>query len=188
MSKLGMFLTRMSKQVDAVRFLDEVDIKMASESRTELNKALTRISLQVEQELVLRMSYRDILLINSIVNKAISLFSGTNSNNDDSRQSAFDDATASAVSRRDIIPRTSAALSRGSSKTALHAKVVMTTEEVCYAQSYFVAYISLTMLQLEASIEGFRLVLIGDVHELPMLHLNAKQFNIVASDWSSQVR
>jgi hypothetical protein len=31
-------------------------------------------------------------------------------------------------------------------------------------------------------------VLIGDVHEQPMLHLKIKPFNITARDWSGDVR
>lgn len=120
----------MGKQYDAVRFMDEVDIKMASESRSELNKQLMSVNVQVEQELVLRMSYRDILLISSIANKAVSLFSSSGTDHDASRQAAFDSATTTAVSKRDIGQKTSAGLSKGLSKAALRAKVVMTTEEV----------------------------------------------------------
>ena len=31
-------------------------------------------------------------------------------------------------------------------------------------------------------------MLIGDVHEQPMLHLNIKPFNITVRDWSGDVR
>lgn len=123
-----MSLTRMSKQVDDVRFLDDVDIKIASESRSEMNKPLTNISVQVEQELVVRSSYRDILLITTIANNAISLFSSSEEGGN-SRQAAFDRATDKAISNRGI-GRSSAAPSKSSSKSALHAKVIMATEEV----------------------------------------------------------
>lgn len=45
----------------------------------------------------------------------------------------------------------------------------------------------LTETQLKASFDGFRLVLIGDLHEQPMLHLKIKSFIIGAQDWSGQV-
>lgn len=34
--------------------------------------------------------------------------------------------------------------------------------------------------------QGIRLVLIADLHEAPILHLNAKAFTASASDWSTQ--
>jgi len=43
------------------------------------------------------------------------------------------------------------------------------------------------MDQLKATFEGLRVVLIGDVHEQPMLHLKIKPFNINVRDWSGDV-
>ena len=42
-------------------------------------------------------------------------------------------------------------------------------------------------MQLKASFDGFRLVLIGDMHEQPMLHLKVKPFIVGAKDWSGEV-
>lgn len=44
------------------------------------------------------------------------------------------------------------------------------------------------MDQLKATFEGLRVVLIGDVHEQPMLHLKIKPFNVNIRDWSGDVR
>ncbi|KAJ4486135.1 vacuolar protein sorting-associated protein 13 [Lentinula aciculospora] len=41
--------------------------------------------------------------------------------------------------------------------------------------------------QLKGSLDGFRLVLIGDLHEQPMLHLKVKPFIIGAKDWSGEL-
>lgn len=41
---------------------------------------------------------------------------------------------------------------------------------------------------MKGIIEGFRLILIGDLHEQPMLQLNVKPFILMAKDWSSEVR
>jgi len=41
--------------------------------------------------------------------------------------------------------------------------------------------------QLKGSFDGFRFVLIGDMHEQPMLHLRVKPFIIGAKDWSGEV-
>ncbi|KAF8898743.1 hypothetical protein BD779DRAFT_1795358 [Infundibulicybe gibba] len=41
--------------------------------------------------------------------------------------------------------------------------------------------------QLKGSFDGFRFVLIGDLHEQPMLHLQVKPFIIGAKDWSGDL-
>ena len=41
--------------------------------------------------------------------------------------------------------------------------------------------------QFKGSFEGFRLVLIGDLHEQPLLHLRVKPFILGAKDWSGDV-
>lgn len=40
---------------------------------------------------------------------------------------------------------------------------------------------------MKGTIDGFRLILIGDLHEQPMLQFNVKPFILVAKDWSSGV-
>jgi vacuolar protein sorting-associated protein 13A/C len=42
--------------------------------------------------------------------------------------------------------------------------------------------------QLKASLDGFRLILIGDLHEQPLLHLVIKSFVLNLNDWSGEVR
>lgn len=140
-ARLGMSLSRMGKRVESVRFLDDVDIKVASESHSELSRQISNFTVLVEQEFVFKTSYRDILLITSIVNRAISLFSNSDGANVvETKQAAFDNATSAVVSKK--TNKTSSmseasrstsrqALSRsGRSKSSMKAKVIMTTEEV----------------------------------------------------------
>lgn len=47
---------------------------------------------------------------------------------------------------------------------------------------------SSSSLQLKATFEGFQLVLIGDLHELPLLHLYTRPFKATVQDWSGDVR
>lgn len=44
------------------------------------------------------------------------------------------------------------------------------------------------IFQFTGSFDGFRLVLIGDMHEQPMLHLRVKPFNVNVRDWTGEVR
>jgi hypothetical protein len=41
--------------------------------------------------------------------------------------------------------------------------------------------------KLTASLDGFRLVLISDIHEQPALHMRVKPFKVNAKDWSGEV-
>ena len=135
-----MSLARMGKRVESVRFLDDVDIKMASESHSELNRQVSNFTVLVEQEFVFKTSYRDVLLITSIVNRAISLFSNSGEANVvETKQAAFDNATSAVVSKTNRPSRVSEdsrsqsrqVLSRsGRSKSSMKPKVIMTTEEV----------------------------------------------------------
>lgn len=42
--------------------------------------------------------------------------------------------------------------------------------------------------QLKATIDGFQLILIGDLHELPLLHLHTKPFTAEVHDWSGDLK
>ena len=125
----------MNKPEDAIRFLDDLDIKLASESRSEWNRQFTGINIVVEHEIVFRTSYRDILLIQTIVNKAMTFLTGYNNlDSKAAKQDAFDNA-ANAFASRGITdgPRSFQSATRQSgtrSKSNLRAEVIMTTEEV----------------------------------------------------------
>lgn len=131
----------MGKRVESVRFLDDVDIKVASESHSELNRQVSNFTVLVEQEFVFKTSYRDILLITSIVNRAISLFSSPDGEDvAETKQAAFDNATSAVASKNTDKPSSLSEASRstshqalsrsGRSKASLKPKVIMTTEEV----------------------------------------------------------
>lgn len=45
----------------------------------------------------------------------------------------------------------------------------------------------IAVAQMKTTIDGFRLILIGDLHEQPMLQLDVKPFTLMAKDWSSGV-
>jgi vacuolar protein sorting-associated protein 13A/C len=45
----------------------------------------------------------------------------------------------------------------------------------------------LTIQQLKAHVNGFQLVLIGDLQEIPFVHLSTDEFQIAVNDWSGDV-
>ena len=75
-SKLGMSLLRMGKPSESVRFLDELDATLTMDSRPTTAQQMTNLEIACKP-IVFRASHRDINLISSIVNKAISLYNAS---------------------------------------------------------------------------------------------------------------
>ncbi|KAK7064233.1 hypothetical protein R3P38DRAFT_3417731, partial [Favolaschia claudopus] len=157
-NRLGMSLIRMGKPAESVRFLDEVDMTFSLDSRSASGQQMTSIEISAKP-IVFRASYRDINLIMSIVNKAMELLADTQEQNVADVQPATLRATSTQISKI-----TSSQQPVGS------ARVLMSRE------------------MLKGSFDGFRLVLIGDMHEQPMIHLKVKPFIIGAKDWSGELQ
>lgn len=43
------------------------------------------------------------------------------------------------------------------------------------------------MIQLKARVNGFQFVLVGDLQELPFVHMSTNEFEIAVNDWSGDV-
>ncbi|KAF7347835.1 hypothetical protein MVEN_01541000 [Mycena venus] len=158
-NRLGMSLIRMGKPAESVRFLDDVDLTFSLDSRSSSGQQMTSIEIS-SKPIVFRASYRDINMIMTIVNKAIELSADTQ------EQSSPD-----AVRPPSVRPSQTQMTKLSASKQPVgKARVVMSRE------------------LLKGSFDGFRLVLIGDMHEQPMLHLKVKPFIIGAKDWSGELQ
>ncbi|CAL1695807.1 unnamed protein product [Somion occarium] len=166
--RLGMSLTRIGKTSESVRFLDDVDLTCSLDSRSSTSQQMTSIEVSI-RPVVFRASYRDINLISTIANKAIDLYTK-------SIQAHASPANASLTNdSRMVGNKNSVVVGRSIRQTSTlrpvgHAKVLTSKE------------------QLKATIDGFRLILIGDLHEQPMLHLRVKPFTLNANDWSGELQ
>ncbi|KAF5390329.1 hypothetical protein D9757_002946 [Collybiopsis confluens] len=167
LSQMGMSLVQMSQPSETVRFLDEFDLAFSLDNRSTSSQFMTNIELTT-RPIVFRASYRDIALITTIVNKAIEL-----SSNPTRTDSQGSEPTLSARLSGGQVTRSSVSQRMGSSKA--HAKPVGEARIVTSKE------------QFKGSFDGFRLVLIGDLHEQPMLHLKVKPFIIGAKDWSGEL-
>ncbi|KIK70982.1 hypothetical protein GYMLUDRAFT_33082 [Collybiopsis luxurians FD-317 M1] len=170
LTQMGMSLVQMGRPSDTVRFLDEFDLTFSLDNRSTSSQLMTNIELNT-RPIVFRASYRDITLITTIVNKAIELSSNsTNSTSIQESESALGLNTKISEGR---LTRSSASkkvgVSKARTKPVGKARVITSKE------------------QLKGSFDGFRLVLIGDLHEQPMLHLKVKPFIIGAKDWSGEL-
>lgn len=193
-AELGMFLCRMDRPKENIRVLDDVDLILSMDSRVDGGRQVTNIELGV-QPLILRVSLRDILLINSIVNRAIELSNRSNADakEDDEEEPVVPDLATDPSGKTRARSKSDATLRRGSMTARrsadLDAQVVVTKETVSAfaAHSSSGVHADSGLHQLRATIDGLQLVVIGDMHDLPILDLKAGKFTAKATDWSSDV-
>ncbi|KAJ8463158.1 hypothetical protein ONZ45_g17681 [Pleurotus djamor] len=154
-NRLGMSLLHMGKEDESVRFLDDFDMTLSMDTQTSSTQQMMSIEIN-SKPIVLRASYRDINVITTIVNKAVSMYAESQG-----KSNVANSSQSQVVSLND-----SKALSQPIGK----ARAITSKE------------------QLSGSFDGFRLILIGDMHEQPMLHLKMKPFIVGAKDWSGELQ
>ncbi|KAF7339474.1 hypothetical protein MSAN_02161700 [Mycena sanguinolenta] len=158
-NRLGMSLIRMGKPAESVRFLDDVDLTFSLDNRSSSGQQMTSIEISTKP-IVFRASYRDINMIMAIVNKAIELSADTQEQGSDGE----------------------------AKRPSLRPSQTQVTKLTTSAQPVGKARVLMSRELLKGSFDGFRLVLIGDMHEQPMLHLKVKPFIIGAKDWSGELQ
>jgi vacuolar protein sorting-associated protein 13A/C len=179
--KVGMFLCRMDRfDTNRLRILDDFSIQTALDMRNQGSKAsLISISVDIEP-LVLRLSLRDILLAMQIVNRA-------------SAMSAGDDKKLPSEDAKTLKPPTPSKKPKSTggqaSTTKPRAKSIATSKKSSHhptqqSSGQTSSSAVLKREEMHLSIEGIRVVLIGDVHEMPMLDWRVKKFNVDVRDWS----
>ncbi|KAF2471810.1 vacuolar protein sorting-associated protein 13 [Lindgomyces ingoldianus] len=177
--KVGMFLCRMDRfETSRLRILDDFSIQTALDIRNQGTKSsLTSITVDIEP-LVLRLSLRDILLAMQIVNRA-------------SAMSANDENKKLAEEKSQMIKQGSGSTKPKSTKAASSkppAKSFATTKRSSQhgppPQPPRPGSAMIKREEMSVNIEGIRVVLIGDVHEMPMLDWRVKKFGIDVRDWS----
>jgi vacuolar protein sorting-associated protein 13A/C len=180
-SKMGMFLCRMDRFEDTrLRILDDFSLQMSMDSS---QPDATSIHIDVEP-LVLRLSLRDILLALQIVSKASELSS--NDDADKSTGAASDEKARQLGAGSGSLKRRSASGKHGST-------VAKKSKPATVAPSRLNSQVSPKQLirkheELIATLDGMRVILIGDLHELPILDLSVKSFTTTANDWTSTLR
>jgi vacuolar protein sorting-associated protein 13A/C len=179
-SQMGMFLCRMDRFEDSrLRILDDFSLQMSMDSS---NMDLTSIHIDIEP-LVLRLSLRDILLALQIVSKASELSAGDEhegqkANASDQKAKQLRSGSSGTLQRR-----TASGKGASTMKKSKAATVAPTRTKSQPANQLISKHEELT-----ATLDGMRLILIGDLHELPILDLSVKRFTTSANDWSSSLR
>lgn len=176
-SQVGMFLCRMDKfETSRLRIIDDFSIQLSMDTS---KPTATSIHLEVEP-LILRLSLRDILLILQIVGKASEL----SENENEPKAVKETPAQQKALELRNAGMKQRSASGKGQSTMAkTKRRGAPETQVRAPPQDQ-----TRKSEQLSASIEGVRVVLIGDLHELPILDLGIKNFTASAENWSSNLK
>ncbi|KAI1343749.1 vacuolar protein sorting-associated protein 13 [Xylariaceae sp. FL0016] len=187
-SQVGMFLCRMDKFDDSrLRILDDFSIQMSMDS-SQAN--MTNIHVDIEP-LILRLSLRDILLVLQIISKASEL-SDTEDDDSSPKPKASDQKAKQlrhdGLKERTASGRGQSTIATRKSKGKTAASGVTTRSRSNTAGQPHDVKGPKRHEELIAIIEGIRVVLIGDLHELPILDLSIKNFTASAADWSSTLR
>jgi vacuolar protein sorting-associated protein 13A/C len=176
---IGMFLRKMSSDSsNNLRILDDFSFDFILDSRgSNTTSYLTTITSNIEP-LLLRLSLRDIYLALDIFNKASEMYneaSGKNINSGTTSPltgTSIADDLGKKISK--YAPSIISSISKASHGNKLKGK---SNEPVIIVKGE----------RLKINIQGFRMVLIGDVHELPILDFDVNAFEINAKNWSTEL-
>lgn len=183
-SKMGMFLCRMDKfETTRLRILDDFSLQLSLDSSKE---NMTNIHIDIEP-LVLRLSLRDILLALQIVSRASELSGDDDklslkakASDEKAKQLKSKSSNGSTLKRRTASGKASSTVAK---KTRAGTIVPTSASKMVDGKSAAPKH-----EELSATLDGMRVILIGDLHELPILDLSIKSFKANASDWTSNLR
>jgi vacuolar protein sorting-associated protein 13A/C len=184
--KIGMFLCRMDQfETSQLRILDDFSIQTSLDMQSK-GKGSSLMSINVDiGPLVLRLSLRDILLAMQVVNKASAMSSGQDAKLQDEGPKKLKQVTAASTRPKDGKSMKKAA----ASTQKVQAKTIKTTKSQHAKQEERRPEGSAVIKREEMRIqmEGIRVVLIGDLHELPMIDWSVKKFDVEVRDWTGNM-
>jgi vacuolar protein sorting-associated protein 13A/C len=183
--QLGMSFGSMDKPDVRVRFLDDLNVAMSLDTRQRGSQQMSSYEIEIPDPIIFRASYTDIMLITDIVNKAIAVATQSGSSSTDAdaeahKQSGIADTDVS--STRAAATTTVTAPRRASTNTTTRRTSISRRRKSADASKVLVS-----KEQLKATINGFQFVLVGDMQEIPMVHLSASEFAVSVQDWSGDV-
>ena len=184
--KIGMFLCRMDKADSTkLRILDDFSIITALDMSSQATSStLTSIRVDIEP-LVLRLSLRDIMLAMQIFNRASAMSSEPDKKQEaDGADKVTDVKLVESPARpKSAKPMTATTKQQDQTKT-------ISTKSKGQAHKTDRSAPGLTVLkreEMKIQMDGIRVVLIGDQHELPILDWSVKKFAIDVRDWTGNM-
>lgn len=185
-TKIGMFLCRMDKfETSRLRILDDFTIQLSMDNRSAgKSSSLTSIHISIEP-LVLRLCLRDILLALQIVSKASEMNPTDEKKMQDQEPKKLKEVKAASkapsTKRRSVGGGASTSAKRSKAQGSI-AKPKGGTPKKESPESAVMKREEMTV-----DVEGIRVVLIGDSHELPLLDWSVKEFQVDVKDWSASL-
>ncbi|KAL2005808.1 hypothetical protein VTN00DRAFT_10301 [Thermoascus crustaceus] len=181
-NKVGMFLCRMDKfETSRLRILDDFTVEMSLDNRPQdKGSTLTSIDVHVEP-LVLRLSLRDILIATEIVNKASEMTNRGQNADSGGQKKLKDNKSNNSKSSKNRSSGGNMTSTATPGKALRNGSGADTSDQRLVPQRSAV----IKREELTAQIDGVRVILIGDLHELPLLDWSIKKFTVDVRDWSA---
>jgi vacuolar protein sorting-associated protein 13A/C len=185
--KVGMFLCRMDQfETNRLRILDDFSIQTSLDVRNQgKDSSMTNINVEIEP-LVLRLSLRDILLATQVFNRASAMSADESDKIVDAEPKKLKQMTGGSS----VKPKSTKKSTAKATSTVAAGKSIATQQsqrQQTLAERPRRGSVVLTREELNLSMQGIRVVLIGDKHELPMLDWSVKKFDIHVRDWSASM-
>ena len=186
--KVGMFLCRMDKfESTQLRILDDFSIQTSLDMKSQgKGSLLTSIHVDIEP-LVLRLSLRDIMLAMQIFNRASAMSTTQDKKMQQEEPKKLTQVKADSKSTKgkggQSTKKTAGTTKRGQAKTISTKKTTPKKEPEQQPQGSAV----LKREEMKIQTEGIRVVLIGDLHELPILDWSVKKFGVDVRDWTGNM-
>jgi vacuolar protein sorting-associated protein 13A/C len=183
--KVGMFLCRMDQfETSQLRILDDFSIQTSLDMQSK-GKGSSLMSINVDiGPLVLRLSLRDILLAMQIVNRASAMSSSQDTKMQDDGPKKLAQVKAPSTRPKDgkSAKKTVHSTQKVQAKTIKTTKTQAKREERRPEGSAVIK-----REEMRIQMDGIRVVLIGDLHELPMVDWSVKKFNVEVRDWTGNM-
>ncbi|KAI9714321.1 MAG: hypothetical protein M1820_000282 [Bogoriella megaspora] len=182
--KVGMFLCRMDRFDDSrLRILDDFSIQTSLDTGSRAKDA-SIMSIYVDIEpLVLRLSLRDILLAMQVFSRASAMSSTKDSDMSSTEPQKIKELKSSAAAdqKRSTIGKGGSTVGKPTAKTISTKRTKPPPVEPTEPQESTV----MKHEEMKIAFAGIRVVLIGDVHELPIFDWSVQKFDIDVRDWTS---
>lgn len=193
-SELGMSFGRMDRPADRVRFLDEVNVALSLDTRQKGQQSMTSFEIEIPDPVIFRASYTDIMLISDIVSKATQAatkaMSGSEEGQEspgqpkDRRRSSLGIEGPAVGAATSIVPTAASSTALTPLKPAARRKSVSNRRRTSLDRSQVIV----SKEELRARINGFQFVLVGDLQEMPFVHLSTPEFQVIINDWSGDLK
>lgn len=173
-NKIGMFVVKMDNfDGQRLRIIDDFSISFAFDDRgTNANTLLTNVQLSMDPLLV-RISLRDIRLAMQIVDRANSFYAKAQSCEAVKEENS--EYNISEEFKRRLAKYAPSIISKFSLQSTKHERKSVTADVVVKGEEF------------NGNIGGARLVLIGDIHELPVIDMSIKPFEVKVLNWSTEL-